>query len=199
MPLQNTATATRTSAQPMPRLATSTGSVDAQTGNRVPVRNAAPVSGTSHMFGLGARLGGPSFGVGASARGWTRGHLGLQFEVSRYEMSEAITLSTMSSTQFGPSALYAFNDHVADYTWLRPYVGAGLNIYRSTLTSPAVGLDMSDSGMGYQMFGGGELSFSSLPQFAISAELGYHWFESPFAGFALSGTSLSVAGHWYLK
>jgi len=197
-PLENNSTVTRSSGQPMPRLVSSSGEAS-QTGNRIPVRNAAPATGPSHVFGLGARIGGPSFGVGASARGWTRGRFGLQFEVSRYEMSEAITLTTMSSTQFGPSVLYAFNDHVADYTWLRPYVGGGVNFYRSTLTSPALAIDMSDSAMGSQIFGGGELSFASLPQFSVSAELSYHWFESPFAGFEMSGTGLSIAGHWYIK
>ena len=197
-PIQNNATASRTAVQPTPRL-TSTTVDSTQTGNRLPVRSAAPSSGASHKLGLGARLGGPSFGVGASARAWTHGRLGLQFEVSHYGMSEPITLTSMSSTQFGPSALYAFNDHVADYTWLRPYVGGGLNFYRSTMTSPALAVNMSDSSMGYQAFGGGELSFASMPQFAVSAELSYHWFESPFAGFELNGMGLSVAGHWYIK
>jgi hypothetical protein len=198
MPLENNANVTRSSGQPMPRLASSSTAEASQTGNRIPVRNAAPPS-PSHVFGLGARIGGPSFGVGASARGWTHGRLGVQFEVSRYSMSEAITLTTMSSTQFGPSVLYAFNDHVADYTWLRPYVGGGVNFYRSTLTNPALAIDMSDSAMGYQMFGGGELSFASLPQFSVSAELSYHWFDAPFPGFEMSGTGLSIAGHWYIK
>ena len=44
----------------------------------------------------------------------------------------------MSSTEFGPSVLYAFNDHVADYTWLRPYLGAGVNFYRSTITQSSI-------------------------------------------------------------
>ena len=64
---------------------------------------------------------------------------------------------------------------------------------------PALAIDMSDSAMGSQIFGGGELSFASLPQFSVSAELSYHWFESPFVGFEMSGTGLSIAGHWYIK
>jgi hypothetical protein len=198
-PIQNTATTTRTATQPTQRMVTSSTVEPAQTGNRLPVRNTTPSSGASHVFGVGARLGGPSFGVGASARGWTRGRLGIQFEVSRYSMSEPITLTSMSSTQFGPSALFAFNDHVADYTWVRPYVGTGVNFYRSSMTSPGVGIEMSDSSMGYQIFGGGELSFASLPQFAVSAELSYHWSSAPFPGFELGGTGLSIAGHWYMK
>ena len=67
------------------------------------------------------------------------------------------------------------------------------------MTSPAIGLEMSDSSAGFQAFSGDELSFSSLPQFALSADLGYHWSESPFAGYEMGGIGLSVAGHWYMK
>jgi hypothetical protein len=151
------------------------------------------------LFGLGARLGGPSLGIGASARAWTHGRLGVQFEISRFEVSNPIDLGTMSSTEFGPSVLYAFNDHVADYTWLRPYLGAGMNFYRSTITTPLVGIDTSDSRFGSQVFGGGELSFASVPQFAISTELSYRWFNALSDGYDLGGVGLSIAGHWYLK
>jgi hypothetical protein len=202
-PVQNNATAApaRASVQPAVRAAITTTAAavePAQTGNQLPVRNTAP-SGPSHVFGLGARLGGPPFGVGASARGWSRGRLGLQFEVARYEMSNPIDLGTMTSTEFGPSVLYAFNDHVTDYTWLRPYVGAGLNFYRSSITVPTLGAETSDTRWGSQMFGGGELSFSSVPQFAISTELSYRWFNAPSEGFDLGGLGISIAGHWYMK
>jgi hypothetical protein len=125
--------------------------------------------------------------------------LGLQFEVSHYEVSNLIDAGTVSSTDFGPSVLYAFNDHVADYTWLRPYLGAGVNFYRSTATAPTVGIETSDSQFGSQVFGGGKLSFASVPQFAISTELSYRWFDAPTDGFDLGGVGLSVAGHWYVK
>ncbi|HEU4694129.1 MAG TPA: SH3 domain-containing protein [Vicinamibacterales bacterium] len=199
-PVQNTAAPARASAQPTPtpRVVTAQVIEPAQTGNQLPVRNTAP-SGPSHVFGLGARLGGPALGLGASARGWSRGRLGIQLEVARYEMSNPVDLGTVSSTEFGPSVLYAFNDHVADYTWLRPYLGAGMNFYRSSTTTSLVGVDTSDSGFGAQMFGGGELSFASLPQFAISTELSYRWFDAPFEGLDLGGVGFSVAGHWYIK
>ncbi len=196
---QNTAAAAPASTQPAPRLAATSTSVEqAQTGNRLPIRNTAP-SGQSHVFGLGARLGGPAFGLGASARAWTLGRLGLQFEVSHYEVPNLLDSGTVSATDFGPSVLYAFNDHVADYTWLRPYLGGGVNFYRSTSTSSVLGIETSDSQFGSQVFGGGELSFASVPQFAVSTEVSYRWFEAPADGFDLGGVGLSIAGHWYLK
>ena len=198
-PIQNTATASRTTVQPTPRVATSTTVDASQTGNRLPVRSAAPTTGASHVLGLGARLGGPSFGVGVSGRAWALGRLGVQFDLARYNITNPINLGTMSSTEFGPSLLYAFNDRVADYTWLRPYVGAGLNFYRSSITSPGLGVDVSDSRYGSQLFGGGELSFASVPQFAISTELSYRWFNAPAEGLDLGGIGLGVAGHWYIK
>jgi hypothetical protein len=201
-PAQGNATASPAPAalQPAPRAAATTTAAavePAQAANQ-PVRHAAP-SGPSHVFGLGARFGGPSFGVGASARGWSRGRFGVQFELARYEMSNPIDLGMMSSTELGPSVLYAFNDHVADYTWLRPYVGAGLNFYRSSITAPTLGVERSESRWGSQLFGGGELSFASVPQFAISTELSYRWFEAPSEGFDLGGLGISIAGHWYVK
>jgi SH3 domain-containing protein len=197
--IQSTAAASPTAAPATPRLAASTSAEPAQTGNRLPVQTAPKRGTASHLFGLGAHLGGPTLGVGGSARMWAYGRLGLQFGLSRYEVSSPIDLGTMTSTEFGPSALYAFNDRVADYTWLRPYVGAGLNFYHSSITSPAFGTDVSDARWGSQLFGGGELSFASVPQVAISTELSYRWFDEPSPGLNLGGMGLSVAAHWYVK
>jgi hypothetical protein len=181
-------------------VATTSAAVEpTQTGNRLPVRTTSPSSsGTTHKFGVGALMGGPSLGFGVTARGWSHKRLGVQFDLAHYNVSSPIDLGSMSSTEFGPSVLFSFNDHVADYTWLRPYIGAGMNFYKSSLTSPLLG-DMSDSRYGSQMFGGGELSFASVPQFAISTQVSYRWFNEPRAGYDLGGVGVSLAGHWYLK
>ena len=199
-PLPSNPPAPRATAQSSPRVTTTSAAVEpAQTGNRLPVRTTTPSSsGTTHRFGVGALMGGPSFGLGVTARGWSHKRVGVQFDLSRYEVSNPIDLGTMSSTEFGPSVLFSFNDHIADYTWLRPYVGAGLNFYRSSIASPVLG-DMSDSRYGSQLFGGGELSFASVPQFAISTQVSYRWFNEPAIGYDLGGVGVSLAGHWYLK
>ena len=49
------------------------------------------------------------------------------------------------------------------------------------------------------MFGGGELSFASVPQFAVSTQISYRWFNEPRQGYDLGGGGVSLAGHWYLK
>lgn len=171
----------------------------AQTGNRLPVRTTSPSSsGTTHKFGIGALMGGPAFGLGVTTRAWSHKRLGVQFDFAHYNVSSPIDLGAMSSNEFGPSVLFSFNDHVADYTWLRPYIGAGMNFYQSSLTSPLLG-DMSDSRFGSQMFGGGELSFASVPQFAISTQISYRWFNEPRQGYDLGGVGVSLAGHWYVK
>jgi len=66
--VQNTAAASSTAAPATPRLAASTSTEQAQTGNRLPVQTAPKRGTASHLFGLGAHLGGPTLGVGASAR-----------------------------------------------------------------------------------------------------------------------------------
>ena len=193
--------AARASVQPTPRVrplprrsSRHRPATDCRFGTRHLPRDRATCSGSAH------RLGGPSFGLGASARGWTRGRLGAQIRgLALRNLQPDRPRDSMSSTEFGPSVLFSFNDHVADYTWLRPYLGAGMNFYRSTINSPVLGAEMSDSRYGSQLFGGGELSFASVPQFAISTELSYRWFDAPAAGFELGGVGLSVAGHWYMK
>ena len=40
---------------------------------------------------------------------------------------------------------------------------------------------------------------AAMPQFALSADVGYHWWQTPFAAFDPSGISLSISGHWYLR
>jgi hypothetical protein len=49
------------------------------------------------------------------------------------------------------------------------------------------------------MFGGGEVTFAGAPQFALSADLGYHWYRTPAAGFDGGGLGVSLLGHWYVK
>lgn len=204
-PLTNTATAKSAGVPPSQRVVTTPVIVpgdqtaQTQTGNRLPVRTTSPSSsGTTHRFGVGVLMGGPSFGLGVGARAWAHKRLGVQFDLAHYEVSSPIDLGSMSTTDFGPSVLFSFNDHVADYTWLRPFVGAGMNFYKSSLTSPLLG-DMSDSRYGSQMFGGAELSFASVPQFAVSTQLSYRWFNEPRQGYDLGGVGVSLAGHWYLK
>jgi len=58
---------------------------------------------------------------------------------------------------------------------------------------------VSDTRLGFQAFGGGEVTFAGVPRFALSADLGYHWRPTSFAGFELGGLGLSVSGHWYVK
>jgi uncharacterized protein YraI len=204
-PLTNSATAKSAGVPPSQRVVTTPVIVpgdqtaQTQTGNRLPVRTTSPSSsGTTHRFGVGVLMGGPSFGLGVGARAWAHKRLGVQFDLAHYEVSSPIDLGSMSTTDFGPSVLFSFNDHVADYTWLRPFVGAGMNFYKSSLTSPLLG-DMSDSRYGSQMFGGAELSFASVPQFAVSTQLSYRWFNEPRQGYDLGGVGVSLAGHWYVK
>jgi hypothetical protein len=153
----------------------------------------------THTVGIGVMAGGSSMGFGASARGWSRRRLGFQLEVSRFEMTSLLAVGNMSATDIAPSVLYSMRDHVSDYLWLRPYVGVGAHIGHSTLTESTPGVAMTSSTLGMRVFGGGELAFSSLPQFALSADVGYYHLPSPFVGFEPGGMGMTVSGHWYVK
>ena len=154
----------------------------------------------THRIGLGGQVGGSAMGAGFSARGWSpSGRLGVQVDVTRYSMANDLFLTRMSSTQFGPRVLYAFRDRVSDSTWLRPFVGAGAHVLRSTVTDPLSGMALSDTRMSAQVFGGAEVTLSAMPRLGVSADVGYQWYQNPFAGYALDGMSVTLAAHWYLK
>jgi hypothetical protein len=58
---------------------------------------------------------------------------------------------------------------------------------------------VSDSRLGFQAFGGGEVTLPSVPRLALSADVRYRWLDTPFAGVESRRLGLSVSGHWYFK
>jgi SH3 domain-containing protein len=165
------------------------------------------VTPATHLIGLGGRVGGSTrgggstFGFGAIARAWSHDKFGAQLEISHYALTSVEAPGRVTSIQFEPSVLYRLPDHVANYLWVRPYLGSGVNLRRQTLstTTPGAGPSMSENQFGLQAFGGGELTFPSVAQFALSVDLGYHWVRTSFAGVDLGGPGVSVSGHWYVK
>jgi len=162
-------------------------------------RAAAAVAPPSHVLGLGGLVGSmSSFGV--DARAWHDNRFGVQLGVTRDAMTSDAGAGRVTSVQFEPSVVYALFDRVSDYVWIRPYVGSGLS-FRSETFTPAPGdpSTLSESGVGFRVFGGGELTFASAPRFGVSADLTYRRFPTPFPGFEASPLSVSIAGHWYFK
>jgi hypothetical protein len=161
------------------------------------------VAAPSHVFGLGGRLGAPmgasTMGFGGSARAWTHHRFGVQFDVSRYALTSVTGADRITSLQFAPSLLVTLPGRLTDDVWMRPYVGAGGRFHRSTLTSVVPGVTMSDNAFGMHAFGGGELTFAAMPQFALSADVGYDWSRTLATGFDPRGVGFSVAGHWYVR
>lgn len=155
----------------------------------------------SHVVGLGGVMGGPTLGFGATARTWSRNSLGFQFAVARDSFTGPSTTERFTTTQFSPSVLYALRDRVSDYVWVRPYIGGGAGLRRQTVSpvAAAAGESVSQNSLAIQGFGGGELTFPSVPRFALSADMGYAWVKSPMAGFDDGGVTFSVSGHWYIK
>jgi hypothetical protein len=170
---------------------------------RVLAQSSAPVSvytTPSHAFGVGAALGGRAFdGFGASGRVW-RGRLGIQLSVSRHAFDSPVTPDRLTALQVEPGVLYSLRDHVSDFVWIRPYAGSGVSVGRRTLRNDLSGISApSESLWGVRTFGGAEITFASLPRFALSTDLGYRWVRTPPAGFDVSGTAFSLAAHWYLR
>lgn len=159
------------------------------------------VAPPTHLVGVGARFGDSTVGSGASLRAWPVNPFGVQFEVTRSSLTSGIGTDRLTSVQFAPSVLYALPDGVTDYVWIRPYAGAGPRFVRQSLRGAAQpeGASISETRLGFQLFGGAEVTFASLPGLAVSAGLHYGWLRNPNAGFELGGLGASVSGHWYVK
>jgi len=155
----------------------------------------------AHFVGIGGRIGDPAPNLGGTGRVWSRARVGVQFEMLRNARTNAATAERLTSMQFAPSALYALPNAVSDYFWVRPYVGAGIMIDRSTLRSanPAAIGSSSDKSLGLQMFGGGEVTFAGLPRFALSADVGYRKLSAAFAGFEQRKIRFALSGHWFVR
>ena len=95
----------------------------------------------------------------------------------------------MTSTQFAPSILYSLPEGATTSVWLRPYFGAGPRLYRANL----------ETRLGYEAFGGAEVTLAAMPQFALGAEMGYRWSRPSINGFEPRQIGLSLSGHWYVK
>jgi hypothetical protein len=145
----------------------------------------------SHVLGLGGLVGGPALGIGASARVWPRRRVGLQVELSRDARIEAP--GRVTSVQLAPSVMCALRDRVRDDFWVRPYLGAGPTLQHQTLDI------VSDTRLGFQAFGGAEVTLAGVPRLALSADIRYHWLDAAFAGVESGGPGLLVSGHWYFK
>ena len=178
---------------------TTTVAIDPQPAPRALARPPAPVL-PSHIVGLGGRLGGQTAGFAATGRAWSSGPFGVQVELGRTTYTSTVSADRLSSTQIAPSVIYSLPDVVTNAVWVRPYVGSGASIYRSTLSGPTPGVSGPvDTGLGYQAFGGAEFTWANLPQLAVSADLRQAWVPTSVDGFELGGLGFSMSAHWYVK
>ena len=107
--------------------------------------------------------------------------------------------SAPQSMQLAPSSIYSPANLVTNAIWARPYIGAGISIYHSTLRS-TLGVPVAvDNALGSQAFGGAELTWAHLPQFALSADLRQQWAPPPFNGFEPGGFGFSMSADWYVR
>ena len=153
----------------------------------------------SHVIGLGARMGPKEIGFAASGRAWVRGPFGVQIEAGQSTYTSAVAPEQLKAMQLAPSVVYSPPNLVTYAIWARPYVGAGINLYRSTLRSTLGGPVAVDNSFGSQVLGGAEFTWASVPQFSVSADFRHRWAPPTFAGFELGGRGVSVSAHWYVR
>lgn len=166
-------------------------------GDRVPY--SVPLGGSriSHIVGLGGLVGSMNT-WGASGRWWLHERVGIQETVTRDAMTSDVAPGRVTSIQIEPGVVYAFSDYAPGHVRMRPYVGSGLS-FRSQTLKDALAEPISESGVGYHLFGGTELTFAAVSRLGVSAELGYRWQPAPFAGFEPDRFAVAIAGHWYIK
>ena len=166
-------------------------------GGRQPAATRQSAQGATYVslpprrIGMGALMNAmtaSTSGFGATGRTWWGHRLGAQFSVARPQI-ESVDGQVVNATQFAPSMLYSLPDGVANSMWLRPYLGAGPRFYRANLQTR----------LGYEAFGGAEATFAAMPQFALSADMGYRWSRPSFDGFEPRQIGFSLSGHWYVK
>ena len=153
----------------------------------------------SHVIGLGGRMGSREIGFAATGRAWTLGPLGVQIEAGRSTRTSAFAPGQLTSLQLAPSVMYSPPDLVTNAIWARPYIGAGVDFYRSTLRSTIGGGDAVDRLLGSHIVGGAEITWANLPQFAVSADARRQWAPPTFPGFELGGFGVSLSAHWYVR
>jgi len=158
------------------------------------------ISLPSHVIGLGGRMGSRAIGVGATGRAWARGPFGVQIEAGQSTYTSAVAPGEqLRSMQLAPSIIYSPPNLVTYAIWARPYIGAGVNLYRSTLRRTLGVPNAVDNSFGSQVFGGAEFTWANFPQVALSADVRHQWAPPTFTGFELGGRGVSLSAHWYLK
>jgi opacity protein-like surface antigen len=159
------------------------------------------VSAPAHTIGLGGLMTGSTLGFGATGRIWSRSRVGVQVAVSRISMTNTASPNRMTSTEFAPSVLFSLRDRVSDDVWVRPYIGGGANFYSSSLSAATTipGESVTENTIGFQGFGGAEVTLPGAPRFAVSLDLGYRWSDAPFVGYDVNGLAFTLSGHWYFK
>jgi hypothetical protein len=153
----------------------------------------------SHVIGLGGRMASRQMGFAATGRAWTYGPFGVQIEAGRPTYTSAVAPGQLRSLQVAPSVMYSPPDLVTNAIWARPYVGAGVDLHRTTLRSTSGDADVVDHLLGSHIFGGAEFTWANLPQFTLSADVRQQWAPPTFPGFELGGFGVSLSAHWYVK
>lgn len=172
-----------------------------------------PKAMAPRRFALGGRVGGSSFGVGGTVRYWVTPAVGVDVLVSRYSVgisnyayAGVVAEASASVLQIAPAVTYRFGEQDPDDdVSVRPYVGGGVSLFRSSFKASAQGYGLraeesaSSSELGFRGFGGVELFFKSIPRLSVTSDIGYYSVGAPFTGISIGGMAIGVGANWYLN
>jgi len=168
----------------------------------------APAVTGDHIFGVGLRVGGSNFGVGATLRYFpNNGPFGFQAEVSHFGIGAATLSYDYSSTQFNGEVLYRLNEIKLDAPLkLQPYAGGGVSVIHTSFPSSSsrchdndpLALLESCNSTGVVVTGGVELFFDQVPRLGVSGAFEFTS-NGDFSNVSLGGPAFMAAAHWYFK
>lgn len=189
----------RTATDPGPAAATSPSPARQLPRDQMVVTDSTGAT-ISHMLGVGGGVGSTG-GFAATARAWRKNRVGIQVSFARDTMTSDVSAGRVTAMQVEPAFLFALFDHVSDYVWFRPYLGSGVSFHHQSLkVSASDGASQaSDTGVGYRVFAGSELTFASVQRFGLSVEFGYRHVPAPFQGFEADKVTGALVGHWYVR
>jgi hypothetical protein len=157
-------------------------------------------------FGIGLKLGGSHFGVGANVRYWSGKRVGFEVGYSRSSIGYGSSGLgyTASVNQIIPSLLLTISQADKPSCRIRSYIGGGVNFSRSSTEIDTSNLGLgndkeSSTNVGGQGFVGLELVFKKIPRLSFGGDAGYYSTAIPFTGMKIGGFALGLGIHFYLK
>jgi hypothetical protein len=153
----------------------------------------------SHAIGLGGRIGTRGVGMAGTGRAWLNGPFGVQIEGSQSTYTSVDAPGELRLLQLAPTIMYSPPDLITNAIWARPYIGGGISLLRSTLSSSPGATEAVEHMLGSHLTAGVESTWANIPQFTVSADVRRQWARPTVTRLARGGFGAALSVHWYVR